>query len=477
MQPLNADGGGHARPTVAGETRAICAVAAPLAAANLAQMAMQVTNTVMVGHLGATALAAAGLGAALYATLLMTCQGVLTAVSPLAAHAVGADDRPSVGRVAGAGLVVAVLLTVPVVAVLGALPWLLAGLGYEAELVEEIRRFLYVVCWGAPAFLGFTVMRFLLVALFRARIVMLVSLAAVPVNILLNWMLIFGHLGAPAWGVVGSAAATAVVQWLMLLCFAAAMLPAPARVPLQIGRHALREIPRLLRLGVPIGALRALEIGLFVATGVSMGVLGADALGAHQLVFNFVGISFMVPLGISQAATVRVALHLGGGRPDAAHRAGWVALALGAVFMAGSAIVLLTLPRTIVGLYLDLADAGNQGLIAMTLKLLFIAALFQVFDGAQVIAVGALRGYRDATVPMAIAAVGYWAVGFAGGWLLAFPLAIGAIGLWLGLAAGLAVVASALTVRFARLARRHVITAGVVPLGVSATPLEAAVNG
>jgi MATE family, multidrug efflux pump len=452
------------RSPLAAEIRATCVVAAPLAAANLATMAMQVTNTIIVGHLGAAALAAAGLGAALYASLSMTAQGVLTAVAPLAAHAIGADDHPAAGIVAGAGLVVALLLSLPIVAVLAVMPLLLAALGYDPELVAAIARYLWVTCWGAPAFLGYTVLRFLLVAAFRARIVMLVSLLGVPLNAGLNWVLVFGHLGAPALGIDGSAAATAVVQWLTLLFFAAYMALAAVRVRVRLRGGVWREIPGILRLGLPIGALRALEIGLFVLTGVLMGVLGTDALGAHQLAFNLLGVSFMVPLGLAQTATVRVAFQLGAGAPAAARRAAFVALALGALFMAGSAVLLLALPRALVGLYLDLADPSNQGLIAVALQLLFIAALFQVFDGMQVIAVGALRGYRDTAAPMVIAAVGYWAIGFAGGCLLAFPLGHGALGLWSGLAAGLAVVAIALTVRLRSQARAHLQSGTALPL-------------
>jgi multidrug resistance protein, MATE family len=441
------------RSLIAAEIRATSAVAAPLAGANLAQMLMHVTNAVMVGHLGAVPLAAAGLGGALYSTLLMTCQGVLTAVAPLAAHAVGGDDRPTAGRVAGAGLIVAALLAAPVIALLIVVPDLLAGLGYDPDLVAGIGQYVRVICWGAPAFLGFAVLRFLLVALFRARSVMLVSLLAVPLNAALNWVLIFGHFGVPALGIRGSAGAMAIVQWLTLLFFA--LYLARARIPVGIGRRMLREIPRILRLGLPIAGLRALEMGLFVTTGIVMGLLGADALGAHQLVFNVVGVCFMVPLGLSQAATVRVAFQLGAGAPAAAHRAGFVALALGAAFMVGAALVLLAAPRTIIGLYLDLADPGNRGLVAIALQLLFIAALFQVFDGMQVIGVGALRGYRDTAAPMLIAAVGYWGIGFAGGWLLAFPLGYGAVGLWSGLAVGIAIVAVALSVRLRSRAGVH----------------------
>lgn len=441
------------RSPIAAEIRATVAIAAPLAAANLAQMAMQVTNAVMVGHLGAVPLAAAGLGAALFATLLMTCQGLLTAVAPLAAHAIGADDHPTAGRVAGGGLIVAAVLAAPVMAILTTLPLLLSGLGYDPDLVAEIGRFLRAIQWGAPAFLGSAVLRFVLVAAFRTRIVMVVPLIAVPLNAGLNWVLIFGHFGMPALGSVGSGCATAIVQWLMLFSFAAFMLITKRRVPVRMGRGVLRQISGIVRLGLPIGAMRGLKMGVFVTTGILMGVLGADALGAHQLVINVAGVCFMVPLGLSQAATVRVAFQLGLGLPEAARRAGFVAVALGALFMTATAVLLWAAPRTITGLYLDLGDAANRGLVAIALQLFVIAALFQLVDGVQVIAAGALRGYRDTAVPMLIAAIGYWAIGFAGGWLLAFPLGFGAVGLWCGLALGLAVVALSLSVRLQSCAR------------------------
>src|SRR5712671_1655943 len=421
------------RSPLAAEIRATVAVAAPLAVANLAEMAIALTNTLMVGHLGAVPLAAAGLGGALYFMLVMLCQGVLAAVAPLAAHAIGAGDHPTAGRVAGAGLVVAAMLAAPVIAMLTALPWLLALLGYDPELAAEIARFLGMIRWGAPAFLGVAVLRFLLVAMFRTRIVMLIPLLAIPVNGLLNWMLIFGHLGMPAWGSAGSGCASAIVQWLMLLCFAVCMLTIPTQMPVRLAVRVLSEIPRILRLGLPIGVLLGLEVGVFAMTGILMGLLGADALGAHQLVLNVASVTFMVPLGL--------------GAPAAARRAGYVAVALGASFMVTMALLLLLMPRTIASAYVSLDDPANRGLIAIAVQLLVIAALFQIFDGVQVIAVGALRGYRDTAVPMLIAAIGYWAIGFAASWLLAFPLGLGAVGLWWGLALGLAVVAISLILR------------------------------
>jgi len=183
-----------------------------------------------------------------------------------------------------------------------------------------------------------------------------------------------------------------------------------------------------------------------------MGLLGAPPLGAHQLVLNCAGISFMVPLGLGQAATVRVAYELGAGRALAARRAGFMALALGIGFMGATAVVLWTVPDAIIAAYIDIADPANRETVQLARRLLMIAALFQVVDGMQVIAAGALRGYKDTLVPMVLAGFGYWGAGFVGGWLLAFPLGFGAVGLWWGLALGLAVVALLLTLRLYLLA-------------------------
>jgi len=452
---------------IAAEVRATLAVAAPLAGANLAQMAMSLTNTVIVGHLGAAPLAAAGLGAALNISLLLLCQGVLTAVAPLAAHAIGAEDHPTAGRVAGAGLIIAAVLAAPVIAILTVTPELLGALGYDPELAGEIERFMRAIRWGAPAFLGYSVLRFLLVAAFRTRIVVVIPLVAIPLNAALNWVLVFGHFGMPALGSAGSGFATTIVQWLTLFCFAGYIVAMPGQIPVRLAVRVLAEIPRILRLGLPISALIGLETGLFVTTGILMGLLGADALGAHQLVFNVIGVCFMVPLGLGQAATVRVAFQLGLGAPAAARRAGFVAVVLGAGFMVVIAVLLWAAPRTLVSAYVDLADPANNGIAAIAVQLFLIAALFQVFDGVQVIAAAALRGYRDTAVPMLIAAIGYWAIGFAGGWLLAFPLGFGAVGLWLGMALGLAVVATALTVRLAFRARSQMRAAERIVLGAS----------
>jgi MATE family multidrug resistance protein len=438
-----------------------------LAAANLANMAMGLTNAVMVGYLGGAALSAAGLGGALYFTIGITCQSVLTAVAPLAARAIGARSHQLAGDIAAAGLVLAVIAAVPVIGLLSVLEGLLAAIGYKPGLAAEIGRYLDAICWGVPGFLAFGVLRALLAATARARIVMIVLLAAVPGNALLNWALIFGQLGLPALGIAGSGWSTAMIQTAMSVALLAVLLLAPRRTPIRLRAGGMwRQMRDILGLGLPIGGIIALETGVFMTTGVLMGLLGTDALGAHQLVINFASLCFMVPLGISQAATVRVAFELGAERARQASRAAFVALALGAALMVVAALAIWTLPLAICRLYVDIGDPANRGLVAIALELLAIAGLFQIADGLQAIAAGVLRGYRDTTVPMVLAAIGYWGIGFAGGWSLAFPLGLGAVGLWWGLALGLLAVAALLTLRVwacARSAERVAAPASVAP--------------
>ncbi len=355
---------GSADSGIRAEVRATLALAAPLAAANLAQMAMGVTNTLMVGRLGAMPLAAAGLGGMFYFTVGVMLQGILFAVAPLAAHALGAGDRAAAGRIAGAGLVLSVMLALPFVATLVSLDRLLQALGYDAALAAEIGRYLRALAWGAPAFLGFGVLRSLLAATSRTRPVMAVVLICVAGNAVLNWMLIFGHLGAPALGVAGSGYASSINQWLMLAGLALCIRIMPGLGGLHMLRGAFAagrtEIGNILRLGLAIGGIRGLEAGVFLAASILIGLLGAAALGAHQLVINCASISFMVPLGLGQAATVRVAHELGAGRALGARRAGFVALALGIGFMGAAAVVLWTFPQTIIGAYVDIADPANR---------------------------------------------------------------------------------------------------------------------
>jgi MATE family multidrug resistance protein len=444
----------HSRSVIANELRATLAIAAPLAAANLAQMTIGFTNAVMVGRLGGVPLAAAGLGASLYVTIGIALQGIVSALAPLAAHALGTGDRDAAARIAGQGLALALIFALPFVLIFMTLDGLLLRFGYDPALAAEIRRYQHAIVWGAPAMLTFAALRSFLAAQARTRPVMLVLFGGVAANAALNWVFIYGHLGAPALGVAGAGYSTAANQWLMCATLAGYVAASPALAAARVLRGMLAwrwdEIAAILRLGLPIGGIFLLEIGSFVATGVLMGVIGADALAANQIVGNCTGFTFMVSFGLAQASTVRIAYECGSGRRDAAWRAAVVALTLGICFMLAAAIVLWLAPRAITAVYIDVNAAENAAVIAVAVQLFAIAALFQVFDGMQAVAAGALRGYKDTAVPMLLAGIGYWGFGFLGSWLLAFPLGYGAPGLWWGLAFGTAVVGVLLTLRLYR---------------------------
>jgi MATE family multidrug resistance protein len=290
--------------------------------------------------------------------------------------------------------------------------------------------------------------------------VMIVLALCVPTNAGLNWLLIFGHLGLPQLGLVGAGYASAINQWLMLIGLAAAFAALPRDDPARRLRGrlpaVLNDIRRILRLGLPIGGHQAMEIGVFVTSAGLMGLFGADALAAHQIVINCSSVTFMVPLGIGQAATVRIAIARGVGAPIAARRAGFVAMVLGLSFMAAASLALLILPRSIVAAYVAIDDPANLTLVALAVQFMIVAAAFQIVDGMQTVAAGALRGYEDTTVPMLLAALGYWAIGFVGGWALAFPLGLGPIGLWWGFLLGLAAVGLLLALRLWRRSAREI---------------------
>ena len=444
--------------------RATVRLAAPLAAAQLSATAMGLTDTAVLGRLGADALAAGGLGTNLFITLVLMLGGVLAAVSVLVAYANGASARggdegkdgsriPDIYRT---GLLLAALLSVPGFAALSAAEPLLLALGEPPGLARDTGAYLDVLRWGVPgALIDIGLMRAFLPAVGQGRLLLWVSLAAVLVNAGLNWVLAFGAFGWAGHGALGSAAATA----LSLTGISAALLALlhlhPAlRRHVSPGRLRRTTLAEMLRLGLPIGATYAVETGLFLAAGLLMGLLGAAALGAHQVALSVASTVFMVPLAVAQAANVRVGEHMGAGERADARRAGLVAIGLGGAVMAASGLLLLAWPEVIAGLFIDPAAPANREAFAITVSLLGMAAAFAVVDGVQSVAIGALRGLKDTRVPFAMAAGGYWGVGFPTAYAAAFWLGWGAVGLWVGLAGGLAVVAVTATWRFHVLSRR-----------------------
>jgi MATE family multidrug resistance protein len=451
------------RPWVAAELKALTGLTVPIAAANLAEMAMAVTNMVMMGRLGATALAAGGLGGNLLWGVTIVPLGVVMAVGAVAAHASGASDRPGVGRAAGQGLVLAFGLSAPALAVLWWMGPALAAFGADPEMVPLLTQYLRAIAWCMPAILAFSVLQRFVSALFRPRLPTVISILAIGLNALANEALIFGRWGFPALGVAGSGWATTIVCWMQFasLAVAVALIPyfrgyRPFRSAWPLHRATLREI---LHVGWPIGGSMAVEAWFFLATGFLVWGFGTAALAAHQVAVSFASVFYMIVMAVSNAATYRVAHAIGARAPLAARRSGQLAIWSAAAFMGLVAVGMWLFASEIVGLYLDLDDPANRPVLPIAVTLLGIAAVFQIVDGVQCAAAGALRGLKDTRATLVAALFGYWVAGIGSGLGLGFALGLGPAGLWIGLAVGLAAAGAALTWRF------HAKSAALVAAG------------
>ncbi len=328
----------------------------------------------------------------------------------------------------------------------------LIALGQTPETAELAQRFLRIAGFGMAPALVVMVLKSFLAALERTQVVLWATLAGLPCNALLNWMLIFGHWGAPELGVAGSALATVGTQ---LLSLAIVGLYAARHQPLRhyqlFTRFWRPDWPAFLqvfRLGWPIGLTGLAEGGLFNASALMMGWIGTVQLAAHGIALELAALTFMVHLGLSQAATIRTGRAFGQGDTQGLRAAARTAIVLSMVFAIVAVTLFVTLPGTLIRLYVDPADPLEPQIIAFGTKLLLVAALFQFFDAIQVIALGLLRGVQDTRVPMIMAGISYWLIGIPVSYLLAFPLGLGGIGLWFGLVVGLACAAATMMARF-----------------------------
>jgi MATE family multidrug resistance protein len=449
----------------AAEIRATVKLAAPIALAFLAEIAIVVADAVMAGKLGDAAIAAEGLGAHLLFTPQLLAMGVLSSVAALGSHADGAADATMLTRVARQGLWLATLLAIPVMLITLAIPSILLLTGYDRDLVGMMSGMIYVGATGIPALLWYTALRNFATVLHKTKIVVVISLVSLGVAIGSNWVFLYGNLGAPALGVTGVGVSWSLASWVQLIIMVAYVKREPLlaryRVLADLLHADWRVLKDLFHVGWPISASYAFETGLFLASSLMMARFGKEALAAHTVVISISSVSYMIPYGLSQAATVRVGYFTGAGDPRGARRAGFAALLLAILWMAMTGTAMVLLPEQMVGLYLDLSDPLNAGALTIALMIMPIGALFQVVDGVQTAAIGALRGVKDTHVPMVICFIGYWVIGFGSSYLLTFPLEMGIRGIWLGIFIGLAASGTLLTARYQLLSRRLVST-GVV---------------
>ena len=445
-----------ARSSVRIELGATIRLAAPLAAAQLAQIAITTTDVLLLGRLGARPLASASLGMVVFFPMLVMGMGVVMASATLFAQAIGAGRPLRLRRLLQQGWIVTALVALPAMLALSQATTFLDLIGEDRALLAGTHTFLSILLWGLPGALIVVLLRGFMTAFGISRPILVITLGGVLVNAVLGYGLIFGRLGLPAMGLVGSGLASTLTNTGMALA-AFGWCLADRRFRRFTVVRRLRLDPRLVgevfRLGLPIGGALLLEAGLFATSGLLMGLLGATDLAAHQVTIQICSTMFMVPLGIGLAATVRTAVFIGAGDAGGARRAGLVACALGGCIMLGVGVLFLVGAEPLVGVFFAGDDATSREALALAARLLRIAAIFQLVDGLQVIANCSLRGLGDTRLPMGLAAIGYWGVGFPACAILGLATPLGGEGVWLGLAVALATVATLLLRRFDRLTR------------------------
>ncbi len=430
------------------ELGAIAALSWPLALTNLAQIAMGTTDVMMMGWLGPDTLAAGALGTNLYFIAMIFGIGLLNAASPMIARDLGRDPHAvdGVRRTVRQALLAAACLALPCWFVLWWSEPLLIAMGQDAALSAAAGTYVHALQWSLLPFWWYLVLRSFVSALERPAWSLFIGLAAVAFNAGANWCLMLGHCGCQPLGIAGSGLATLLSSSLMAVALGLVVCTArPFRryhLFAAFWRPDWSRWRDLWRLGLPMAATLSFEVTMFNTAVFLMGLLGTAPLAAHSIAIQLCGLTFMVPLGIGQAATVRVGRALGAQNHDAVRRAGWTAFWLAAAFMAVMSLTMILAPRLLISVFLDTDDPRNAPVVERAMSFLMLAALFQIADGSQAVGSGMLRGLHDARMPMLFALIGYWGIGLPLGALLAFPMGLGGIGIWIGLAAGLTIVAA-----------------------------------
>ena len=438
------------------EIRATLALATPMVLTNLAQAAIAATDVALLGLAGTRPLAAGALGVNLITACLFFGTGVVTASSPMLSRALGAKSHAvrDVRRTVRQALWSCAALAVPFWLLLWQARAILILFGQDAGLAADAQGFVRAMMWGLLPALGFLALRSFMTALERPGWSLIVAALAVLFNGVINYALIFGAGPVPALGLVGAGIGSSIANLLMFVGMAVVVLrDRRFRRYRLFGRFWRADWPRfaaLWRLGLPIAVTLTLEVTVFNAAVFLMGLIGTAALAAHAIAIQIAALSFMVPLGMAQAVTVRVAIASGRGDRAGVARAGWTTFVIGTGFMCVMAAVLLAVPRALVSAFIDVHDPANAEVVGLAVSFLAIAALFQVVDGAQAVGAGMLRGLHDTAWPMAYALFGYWVVGIGVGVWLGFYRDMGGIGVWIGLASGLAVVSVLMMTRWAR---------------------------
>lgn len=432
-------------------------LAAPMALTQLSQIAMMSTDLAFIGRLGGDAVAAAALAGTVYFVGSTFGMGLMSAVAPLAAQAYGASDAGLVRRALRVGLWAGLFIALPIMLIALNGEAILLALGQAPGVAHLAQNYLAGLAWGIAPMLSFLALRSFMGAVNRPEPVLWITLAAIPLNALLVYPLLYGQWGFPQLGLTGVGLATSTVN---LGTFLAGLWFATCRAPFR-DYHVLARLQRidwrlmrqLLVIGAPISLSFLLEYGLFSAAAILMGLISTAALAAHQIALQITAILFMVPFGISMAATVRVGHATGRNDTIGVRRAGLMAMLLGVSLAVLFTVGIILARYDIVQLFLGSGLADAEATAALAATLLLVGTTFFITDALQTIAVGALRGIKDTRVPLLLAVLGYWLIGFPASYVLGLRTALGATGIWIGLSLGTAIYAALLVMRFLRLSR------------------------
>lgn len=441
-------------PPLAEEVGATLRLAWPMVLTNLAQVGMTTTDLMFIGRLGPQALAAGVLGLNLYFPFFVFAIGFLSAIAPIAASERGrkAHSVRAVRASVRQGFWATAVFALAALLVLFHGERLLTALGQDAALAAEAGRYLRWLMWSLPAQMAYVTLRSFFAALERPMAALIAIAVGFLVNAVANYALVFGRLGAPQMGIEGSGLATTIASFAMLAALVGlSFADRRARRYRVFGRFWRADraaMATLARLGAPMGLTMLFESAAFNAAVFLMGRIGEAALAAHAIAIQVATITFMTSVGFSQAASVRVGRFFGAGDGPALRRAGWTAFALGLVTMGLCALVMALAPRPIIAVFLDVEAPANAEVVTLAARFLFVAAIFQLFDAAQSVGAGMLRGLHDARWPMVIALIGYWGICLPLGAWLALARGWGGVGVWYGFVVALALVAAAMVGRW-----------------------------
>jgi MATE family multidrug resistance protein len=432
------------------EVRSILIVALPLMAAFLAQKGMQFIDAFMLGWLGSYALAAAALATSIYFTTLVFCMGVLSAVGVFIVRAKGAADEADITKSLLHGICIALCLSLPCMVLIWFAPYFLTAIGEDPLVVKNVIVFLHGLVWGFPGYLLFIVMREFISAFALTRVVMFVTLSSIPLTFIANYLLMYGAYGFPKLGIAGIAYAGSFIMWFMFLClflYGKQHRDLKRYFNFEGFKLDAAKIMDLLYIGIPSGLLFILEAGMFLLAALIMGYFGVDALAAHQIAMQCASMAYAIPIGLSMATALQVGHAMGAKDIDQAQRWAFLGMGLGLILTACIACIFIFIPDKLIHLFITSNQTNYQVVSELAASFLIMAAIFQCFDGAQAIAIGALRGLKDTFVPMLLSIGCYWFLGVGSAYYFAFHLHQGPLGVWYGLSFGLCSIGIILLIR------------------------------